>query len=106
MTYLRIWRYLAAPGREAEFEQAYGPRGDWARLFARGEGYLGTEFVRPVAPARHYLTIDRWRSAAAWAGFLTAHRADYDELDRRLASLCAEDLEIASGDATGPAAPD
>jgi len=37
-----LWSFQTDPARIAEFEQAYGPDGDWARLFRRGAGFLGT----------------------------------------------------------------
>ena len=49
MNYVRTWRFRTAAGRQDEFEKAYGPDGDWAQLFHRGDGYLGTELVR-LAP--------------------------------------------------------
>lgn len=101
MPFLRIWRYRAAPGRAAEFATAYGPDGDWAALFRRGEGYLGTDLLHGEDIA---LTIDRWRTAADWDRFLALHRADYEALDRRLAPLCCEDVEIASFQSTDAAA--
>jgi 8-oxo-dGTP pyrophosphatase MutT (NUDIX family) len=30
-----VWEFLPAEGREAAFEAAYGPHGDWARFFRR-----------------------------------------------------------------------
>ncbi len=56
--YVIVWEFLARPGREAEFERAYGPRGRWAEFF-RGaeEGYLGTELWRGEG---RWLTVDRW----------------------------------------------
>ena len=35
--YVIIWRFRPAVGREGEFERAYGPSGEWARLFGREE---------------------------------------------------------------------
>ncbi len=99
MSYVRIWRYQVAPERELEFVKAYGPEGDWAGLFRRGEGYLGTELLRASPPAAGYLTLDRWRSAADWRRFLEKHRAAYEELDRRLAPLCQEDVELGNFEA-------
>lgn len=96
MPYLRIWRYRITPGREAEFDRAYGPEGDWAQLFARAEGYLDTELLRAVPPATHYCTIDRWRSLADWQQFLADHDAAYRALDAKLAPLCTEDVEVGS----------
>jgi len=94
MNLVRTWRFRPAAGRQREFELAYGPDGDWARLFRLGDGYLGTELVKLAPAGDRYLTIDRWRSEADWQRFLEQHGAAYHELDRRLAPLCAEEEEI------------
>ena len=96
MPYVRVWKFRTAPGRTADFESAYGPAGDWARLFRLGEGYLGTELLHPHQPSGLYLTIDRWRSEADWQRFLANHGTAYRSLDARLAPLCAEDTEVGS----------
>ena len=94
MPHLRVWQFRAAPGRDAEFEAAYGPGGAWARFFRLGDGYLGTELLRPAVDAGPWLTIDRWHTEADWQRFLDAHGDAYRELDRRLQPLCAEEAEI------------
>lgn len=76
-----IWRFEIVPAHRAEFEAAYGPRGDWARLFARSGGFRGTELMR--ADDGSYLTIDVWRAKADFDAFLADHRPDYDALDKR-----------------------
>jgi heme-degrading monooxygenase HmoA len=40
-----IWRFRVQPGKLDAFERAYGPQGDWARLFARAEGFIATELL-------------------------------------------------------------
>lgn len=75
-----VWRYQVPEETRPAFEAAYGPAGDWARLFARGEGYRGTELLRGEDGA--YLTFDFWRSRADFDAFLARHRADYEALDR------------------------
>lgn len=52
----------------------------WARYFAPGEGYLGTEMLRS-ADGR-YLVIDRWRSAADYDAFLGANADEYGARNR------------------------
>lgn len=94
MSYVRLWRYRVTLGREIEFAQAYGPDGDWARLFRRGAGYLHTELLRETPGAGACLTINRWRTAADWQGFLEKHGPAYRELGRRLAPLCTENVEL------------
>ena len=78
-----LWEFRVIDGAEAAFEAAYGPEGDWARLFARAEGYLGTELWRDAATPGRYLTVDRWTSAAAHDRFLERHAAEYAALDAR-----------------------
>ena len=61
----------------AEFEQVYGPEGEWAEFFRRGAGYVGTELLRdPESPGR-YLVLDRWESAEAYNAFVEANRDEY-----------------------------
>jgi len=44
-----LWEFLVKPGREKEFERIYGPEGDWARLFARAEGYVRSDLLRDLS---------------------------------------------------------
>ena len=76
-----IWRYEVRDEHRTEFEAAYGPTGDWARLFARTEGFRGTELLRSDDDS--YLTLDIWRSAEDFAAFLGDHQSDYEALDAR-----------------------
>jgi voltage-gated potassium channel len=93
-----LWDFEARPGREAEFEHAYRPDGDWARLFAAGPegaaGYRGTELLRDVEGSRRYLTIDRWTSVAAYDAFRAAAGESYTELDRQLQELTSRETPL------------
>jgi heme-degrading monooxygenase HmoA len=62
---------------DAEFEQAYGPDGEWAQFFRNGPGYVGTELLRDVENPGRYLVIDRWDSRDAYHAFVEAHREEY-----------------------------
>ena len=75
-----VWRYEVKSEARDDFEATYGPEGAWAQLFARAEGYCGTELLR--AEDGVYLTLDRWRVRADFDAFLAVHRADYEALDR------------------------
>jgi heme-degrading monooxygenase HmoA len=61
----------------AEFEQAYGPDGEWAEFFREGAGYIGTELLRDVENAGRYLVIDRWESRDAYQRFVEERREEY-----------------------------
>jgi heme-degrading monooxygenase HmoA len=60
-----------------EFERVYGPDGDWAHFFGRGDGYVGTELLRDVEAPGRYLVIDRWESREAYNAFVEANRGEY-----------------------------
>ena len=83
--FVRIWRYRAHPDKLEAFERAYGPDGDWARLFGKADGFLGTELLRGEGGA--YATIDRWRGESDWKAFLERYGEEYRALDTSLESL-------------------
>src|SRR5713226_263191 len=91
-----IWEFRAREGRVEEFERAYGPAGDWARFFRRGEGYLGTELHRDLSGGRRYVTIDRWISLQAYETFRNRFRSQYETLDKRLEALTEHEARLGS----------
>ena len=60
-----------------EFEQVYGPNGEWAEFFRGGRGYIGTELLRDLENPGRYLVIDRWETADAYNAFVAEHRDEY-----------------------------
>lgn len=64
--FLRVWEYNVVEGRETDFERIYAADGNWARLFAASDGYLGTELFRCLGELRRYITVDRFTSSEAW----------------------------------------
>ena len=89
-----VWEFIAPAGREREFEEVYGPRGEWARLFARGVGYLGSELWRDAATPRRYWVIDRWETEAAFEAFKSRHHEEYEALDRRCEALTEKETRL------------
>jgi heme-degrading monooxygenase HmoA len=89
-----IWKFVVKPGRESEFEQAYGSRGVWAELFRRCPGYLGTELLHDVAAPSCYVTIDRWESRAAYEAFLAEYEAEYAAIDKDCDSLTESESHV------------
>jgi heme-degrading monooxygenase HmoA len=94
-----IWRYEVLDEARAAFEATYAPTGAWAQLFARAEGYRGTELFR--ADDGSYLTLDVWRSRADFDAFLAAHRADYEALDRSTDAWTASEHRIGEYEVLG-----
>jgi heme-degrading monooxygenase HmoA len=89
--YVILWRFRLRMGRESEFERAYGLSGEWALLFRRGEGYLGTELLQRSDDSREYLTLDRWASRDAYEAFRACWSSEYRRLDRPLEELTEEE---------------
>ena len=92
--YVVVWEFRAAAGAEACFEDAYGPRGIWARLFATGEGFVATELNRDLKDPARYLTLDFWESREAYDAFRAKHAAEYAAIDRECEALTAEEKAL------------
>lgn len=93
---LRIeWEFVAKEGKVTEFERAYGPDGDWARLFRLGRGYRRTELHVVAGAARTYRTVDVWDSRTDFEAFKREHAAEYAVIDRRCEELTAQERFIA-----------
>ena len=76
-----IWEYEVRQGSAAAFEALYGACGAWVKLFGEHAGYLDTQLLLGDQPG-HYLTIDRWGSAQAYADFLDTEKVRYARVDR------------------------
>jgi heme-degrading monooxygenase HmoA len=98
-----VFRYEVAPAGVQAFEAAYGPAGTWARFFARGEGYAGTELWR--GSDGRYLVIDRWSSEAAYDAFLDAHGDEYRRRSDEAERLYLSEEPLGRYHATGPTSP-
>ena len=100
--FVRVWRFRAAAGKEAEFERFNGPHGEWAQLFARSPKYLGTT-LKPIKGAPgEYETTDRWESREAWDEFRRNFGADYERLDREAEALTASETFVSETTAAEP----
>jgi heme-degrading monooxygenase HmoA len=99
--YVILWRFRPVVGQESEFERAYGPSGEWAQLFGRAAGFLGTELLlrRSEDGSREYLTLDRWASRAAYQAFRASRSEEYRQLDRRLEGLTEEETLVGAFEA-------
>jgi hypothetical protein len=59
-----VWEFIVRADRVSDFEKSYAVAGDWAALFRRSAGFLGTALLRDADNPRRYLTIDRWDACA------------------------------------------
>ncbi len=94
-----VWEFRVRAGREQAFAEIYGAQGDWARLFATGAGYRGTELVRDSADPRRFLTLDRWDSRPAYDDFRQRNAAEYARIDARCEELTESERALGAFEA-------
>jgi heme-degrading monooxygenase HmoA len=92
--YVVVWAFRPRPGRELEFERAYGPGGSWVALFREASGYLGTDLLRAQDGSGRYLVLDRWQSRSAYEEFVAARRSAYEALDRACEALTQSEERV------------
>ena len=92
--FVALWEYEVKPGSEERFEKAYGPDGDWVRLFRNDSHYHETRLVRDSLRRSVYLTIDFWASRGAYEEFIAKHRAEYEEIDAMGGELTVKERRI------------
>jgi heme-degrading monooxygenase HmoA len=80
-----LWEFLVKLPHEDDFVRTYRADGDWAALFRRAPGYLGSELCRDVEKPGRYVTVDRWESARAFEDFRARWAAQYEALDAKCA---------------------
>jgi len=85
-----VWRFVVRD--RAAFERHYGPQGTWAKFFERDPQFVRTELLR--GEANEYLTLDYWTSEEAFLAFRAAHRAEYEEIDRRCEALTEREERV------------
>jgi hypothetical protein len=77
------------------FEKAYGPEGEWVRLFRRDARYQGTRLLKDTARERVYVTVDNWESRAEYEAFREKWAEEYAEIDRKCEALTATETRLA-----------
>jgi len=92
--FVALWEFEVKPGSEERFEKAYGPDGDWVRLFQSDAHYYETRLVRDSFRPGVYLTMDFWESRAAYEEFMAGHRTEYEAIDARGEELTVTERRI------------
>ena len=94
MTYVIVWAYEVRGDSTAEFEQLYGPDGEWGRLMSGHAGYRGTELLRDWDNPRRYLTVDRWDTIVDYERFRERSATESAALDAQGEELTLDETRI------------
>jgi ribosomal-protein-alanine N-acetyltransferase len=89
--FIVAWAFDVNPEHRRDFERAYGPLGDWVRLFRTGQGYLRTELHRDPETSGRYITLDFWRTREQYEAFRHRSKSAYDEIDAKCERLTADE---------------
>ena len=92
--YVVIWAFEVKPESQADFENIYGPDGDWDLLFRYSSEYRGTQLLCDFNRPGRYFTLDYWASGEALREFKHAHKAEYDAYDERCEALTEKEFLI------------
>jgi heme-degrading monooxygenase HmoA len=87
-----IWKFEVADDKVPEFQKAYSATGEWANLFKKASGFVGTELLR--ADNNSFVTIDSWKSSADFENFKSQFFADYNALNKKCESLTESENHI------------
>jgi len=94
--YVAIWEFRVRPRMKKRFLAAYGPEGEWAKLFRQDKRYIGTQLIQDLKARRTYMTVDFWTSQAAYENFRRRHASEYEAIDARCESLTESEREVGS----------
>ena len=89
-----VWEFVAREGQVAEYEEAYGPEGVWARFFRQGRGYRRTELEMVAGAERTYRTNDVWDTKEDFERFKHDFAAEYAAIDARCEDLTENETFI------------
>lgn len=89
--FVYVWEFIVRTAKQREFEKAYGPQGEWVKLFSQGKGYLGTELHQDQANPMRYITIDYWRSRQDRDTFRLKFAREFQRLDALCESFTVQE---------------
>jgi len=94
--FVALWEYEVKPGCEESFQSAYGPQGDWVRLFQLDPHYCETRLLKDLSRPRFYYTLDYWDSETSFDQFKAANREAYATSDRTTELLTLSERHLSS----------
>lgn len=92
--FMIIWEFYVRLDSKIQFEEAYGPEGEWAQFFRQGEGYVGTELCSDVRNPNRYVTLDFWQSRSAYERFRDQHLEQYQVIDQKCQAMTEKEVAL------------
>lgn len=92
--FIVIWQYKIHETYREAFEELYGQNGKWVQLFKTAIEYKGTQLIKDVSTANHYVTIDKWESQEVYEKFLVDNKTKFDAIDADGENLTVSETKI------------
>ncbi len=94
--YVILWEFKVRPEKIDAFLAAYGSNGAWTSLFARADGYLGSELLSSLdaESGLSFVTIDRWKAGYDFVRFQQEFGSEYRALDTELEGLTFSERKL------------
>jgi hypothetical protein len=85
---------VVRPECSQAFQVAYGPDGDWVRLFRRDPQYIRTDFLADCDDPARFVTIDFWTSREACLAFRERSHSEFEALDEKFGEFTVQELHL------------
>jgi hypothetical protein len=85
--FIILWKYEVTPENRSAFEKAYGPKGDWARLFSSSEDYLGSNLYHSPDKPEVFLIMDQWINKESYDTFKELNNFQYNQMSMNMSIL-------------------
>jgi len=79
--FVYIWEYLVKEEHQTEFENIYGPEGEWVQLFRKAEGYITTDLHQDISNTNRFITVDFWNTKKDRDSFRKKYSKEFELLD-------------------------
>jgi hypothetical protein len=89
-----IWSCRVKREWRERFRDAYGPSGEWAKFFAKSEGYIRSDLLNDEKDAGRFVTIDYFQDAEARGELVAKFGAEYKAIDARWQDATLEETFI------------
>lgn len=89
-----IWTFVVKPQAVERFKSAYGPEGEWSRLFEEYPGYRGTTLACDTLNPCRFVTVDRWDTEANYLHMQGAAAVEYARLDETFAGWTDSEVDV------------
>ncbi|MBU2493977.1 MAG: antibiotic biosynthesis monooxygenase [Bacteroidetes bacterium] len=94
--YMYMWEFHVKESMTSAFEEAYGPNGEWVRLFRKDKNYIRTELHKDINNKGRYVTLDYWTSQEACINFREKYKKEFAEVDEKCELLTLKEISLGS----------